>query len=375
VRVLQVSKFYPPVMGGIETVAWELSEGLARAGVDVSVLCSNHLAKSSKEVSGSGYNITRSGTWGVVQSTTLSPAMPWHLARMSKAADVIHIHMPDPMAAAAFWLVKPKGKLVVHWHSDVIRQRLALKVYQPLQEWILSRADAIITTSPPYGISSRSLAPYQDKVHVIPIGISEPLAQTNCSHRVQDIRHRFGGRRLIWSLGRMTYYKGYEVLIQAAQSLPEDCAVLIGGGGELLEHFRRLIRVEGLTNKVFLLGHIPDDEVDDYFAACEVYCMSSTVRSEAYGVAIVEAMAMGKPIVATDIEGSGVPWVNRHAETGLNVRAGSPEALAKALNALLSSPERRQAMGLAARRRYEQEFRASTMTDRILTLYNRLVPH
>lgn len=370
-KVLQLSKFYPPVMGGIEAVAWELTEGLNRLGVPTDVLCSGRQWRSVHQVAKSGYAIARAGTLGMLQSTSMAPPMLPLLRHMAAAADIVHLHMPDPMAAAAFWAVRPRAKLVVHWHSDVIRQRLALRAYQPLQNWLLERADAIVATSPPYAQTSASLAPWRAKVHVIPIGISDnrPVA---CSVKAEALRRRFGHRRIVFALGRMTYYKGFDVLIDAASRLSDDCVVLIGGEGELLAAYRELIRARGLSHKVHLLGHVRGADLPSHVEACDVFCMPSTVRAEAYGVAMVEAMVMGKPIVATDIAGSGVPWVNVHGRTGLNVPVRDPAALADALHQLLANVDLRRRMSAASRRRYEEEFRAVLMTRRMMALYRQL---
>lgn len=372
-RVLQVSKFYPPVMGGIESVAWELTEGLRRQGVDVEVLCAHHRLLGVAEGGPGLPQIRRAGSLGQMLSTSIVPTMPVHLARMAAHADIVHLHMPDPMAAAAFWAARPRAPLVVHWHSDVIRQRLALKVYEPLQEWLLARAAAVVATSPPYADASAPLRRWRDKVAVVPIGISDNRGLQH-GEKAAAIRQRYRGRRLVFALGRMTYYKGFDVLVEAAAALPEDCAVMIGGDGEMLEHFRTMVARRGLTGKVHLLGHVLDDDLASHFEACDVFCMASTVRAEAYGVAILEAMVMGKPVVATDIPGSGVPWVNLHGQTGLNVAAGDAGALAQALNRLLGDEALRLRMGAAARQRYEQEFGAELMTRRTLDLYRRLTP-
>ena len=372
-KVLQISKFYPPVMGGIESVAWELTEGLNRAGVYTSVLCANQARRSSREQAAGGYTVQRAGSWGQWLSTSMAPAMFRHLSRMAAQADLVHLHMPDPMAAAALWAVRPRVPVVVHWHSDVIRQRRALKAYEPLQRWVLQRADAIIATSPPYAEASVPLQPWRGKVAVIPIGISDNRGSA-CSEKAAALHQRFRGRRIVFALGRMTYYKGFDILIDAAAALPDDCAVLIGGEGELLQHYQSMVVRRGLAGKVHLLGHINDNDLASHFEACDIFCMSSTLRAEAYGVAMLEAMVMGKPIVATDIAGSGVPWVNEHGRTGLNVPASDSPALAAALLQLLADEPLRARLGAAARARYEQDFQAERMTQHTLDLYRRLLP-
>lgn len=370
-KILQLSKFFPPVMGGIESVAWELTEGLNRAGYPTDVLCSHQRWLGSHEQAGLGYGIWRAGSLGRLLSTSMAPSMVPLLSRLLRGVDVLHLHMPDPMAATALRMVRPRCRVVVHWHSDVIRQRRAMRLYEPLQRWVLERADAVIATSQPYVDASEALTEFRAKVHVVPIGISDHRP-TACSQQAEKLRQRFRGRRLVFALGRMIYYKGFEVLIEAARALPSDCVVLIGGQGELLEHHRRLVNRSGLAGKVHLPGHIDDDALASHFEACDVFCMPSIARAEAYGVAILEAMAMGKPIIASDINGSGVPWVNQHRVTGLNVPVGDHCALADGLNHLLCDDNMRRDYGAAARARYEREFSADTMTHRTIDLYRRL---
>jgi glycosyltransferase involved in cell wall biosynthesis len=371
-KVLQISKFYPPVMGGIESVAWELAEGLNRAGLRCDVLCSNQGLRTQRDRAPGGYDITRVGSLGMLLSTSMAPTMVAHVRRQLHDHDVLHVHMPDPMAALALLVAQPRTRVVVHWHSDVIRQRWALKVYEPLQSWMLGRADAIIATSTPYAESSSALRPWRSKVAVIPIGISDHRSQA-CDLKAAESRRRYRGRRIVFALGRMTYYKGFDVLIAAARSLPDDSVVVIGGDGELLETYKSLAARQGLAGKVLFLGHVGDHELASHFHACDVFCMSSTVRAEAYGVAILEAMVMGKPVVATAIEGSGVPWVNQHGVTGLNVPACDSAALSAALRQLLDDVPLRERLGSAARQRYEQEFDAMRMTAHTMDLYRRLL--
>lgn len=370
-KVLQISKFFPPVMGGIESVAWELAEGLNRAGLRCDVLCSNQAPRTQHEVADAGYRIIRAASWGMLLSTSVAPAMLGLVRKLANDHDILHVHMPDPMAAVALFAARPRSRVVVHWHSDVIRQRRAMRLYDPLQRWLLDRAEAVVVTSRAYAEASGPLQAVADKVHVIPIGISDHLTPA-CRDHAGEIRRRYRGRNIVFALGRMTYYKGFDVLISAASRLPDDCVVLIGGDGELLDELHHLVLQRGLAGKVHFLGHIDDDQLGSYFLACDVFCMSSTMRAEAYGVAMVEAMAAGKPIVATDIAGSGVPWVNVHEVTGFNVPVRDSEALAAALARLLADEPLRVRMGDAARRRYLAEFNARQMIDKTISLYRQI---
>jgi len=372
-RVVQVSKFYPPVMGGIEAVTWELTEGLNRAGIPTDVLCSHQVSRTVSETTANGYRVVRAGSWGTVLATSIVPMMPKLLSQMAAPCSIVHLHMPDPMAALALWMARPRAKVVVHWHSDVIRQRLALRAYEPLQRWVLQRADAVIATSQAYAESSVPLQAWRGKVEVVPIGISDNRASASAS-KVRGVKQLARGRRIVFALGRMTYYKGFDVLVDSAAALPSDCAVLVGGDGELLEHYRQMVVSRGLSGKVQFLGHIHNEDLPSYFAACDVFCMPSTVRAEAYGVAMVEAMMMGKPIVASDIQGSGVPWVNVHGRTGLNVPMRDARALGVSLARLLNDEPLRARFGQAGRERYQSELSAEHMTQRTLDLYRCVLP-
>lgn len=371
-KVLHVSKFYPPVMGGIESVAFELTEGMNRLGHRADVLCA-HLSRPTRvDTAPLGYTITRAGSFGRLLSTSMAPALAWHMRRLCGGYDVIHVQMPDPMAALALWFARPRAKLVVHWQSDVVNQRRALKLYEPLQHWLLQRADAIIAATPPYAASSPWLQPWKDKIAIFPNGISD-FEPADRSAGIARVRARHGGKRLAFSLGRMTYYKGFDVLIDAAAALPDDCVVAVGGGGELLQTYRDEVARRGLGEKIVFLGRLSDADTLDYYAACDLFCLASTVRAEAFGVVLLEAMALGRPLVATDIPGSGVPWVNVHDVTGLNVPVRDSAALAAAIDRLLHDRALADRMGAAARERFVQVFAASRMVERSLALYDRLL--
>ena len=359
-------------MGGIESVAYELTEGLNRLAIHTDVLCASTSTSTTREQAASGYRIVRIGSMGMLLSTSVALAMPFEMRRLCKDYDILHVQMPNPTAALALWFARPTAKIVLHWQSEVVNQRRALKLYEPLQSWLLQRADAIIATTPPYVDSSPPLQAWRSKVEVIPIGIT-PLAADNVSDKVRGIKERFGGRKIVFSLGRMTYYKGFDVLIDAARTLAEDAVIVVGGGGELLQSYKNRVVTEGLQGRIEFVGRIPDEDIAAYYEAATVFCLASIVRSEAYGVVLLEAMAMGKPIVATDIPGSGVPWVNQHEITGLNVPVGDGKATAAAINLIIKDVEMAARFGKAGQLRYRTELSASIMVSRTLNLYRRLI--
>lgn len=371
VKVLQVSKFYPPDHGGIEAVARDLSAGFVRAGLQVEVLCAHKRRQHSDERDATGVRVTRTASFGMWMSTSMSPGLPWQLIRRRDAADIVHVHMPDPLAALAVWLARPRGRLVLHWHSDVVRQRRSRRLYAPLERWLLGRADAVIATSPAYAESSPQLRQVRAKVVMIPIGAAPPAMPEPT--RVRRLAERYQGRRLVFALGRMAYYKGWDVLIEAARDLPPDVLVLVGGGGPDLPLYRRQVEQGGVADRVRFLGPLSAADVEAHFALAELFCMASTVRAEAYGVAVLEAMARGLAVVATDIPGSGLGWLHVAGVTGLSVAPGDPKALAAAVRTLLDDAELRARCGAAGRARWAEHFTAETMADQTVALYRRLM--
>lgn len=372
-RVLQLSKFYPPECGGIESVVRELTEGLNRMGWPTDVLCAHRERRSVEESTPGAFRVVRAGSYGMLLSTSLAPSLIGLTRQMAPAYDIVHVHMPNPLAALALWRARPQARVVVHWHSDVISQRIALKFYEPLQRWLLSRADAVVVTSQAYGDASRALGPWRGKLVLVPLGIGDNLGQTD-SDRVAALRRAWSGRRIIFALGRMAPYKGFDVLIEAAARLPDDAVVLVGGDGPCLRQHRDHVARLGLGGKVYFLGPIPNNDLTTYHQAAQVFCMPSLTRAEAFGVAQLEAMSAGRPVVCSAVKGSGLSWVNLDGVTGLTVRPSSPEELAAALLRLLGDPALRLRLGNAARLRYLEHFTAQTMVDRVGALYRRLVP-
>jgi glycosyltransferase involved in cell wall biosynthesis len=369
VKVLQLSKFYAPDHGGIESVAHNLSAGFLRHGCEVEVLCAHKRRRHSDERDASGVRITRAANWGMLQSTSMAPSLPWLLWQRRHDADIVHVHMPDPLAALAVWLARPRATIVLHWHSDVVRQRLARHAYRPLERWLLRRADAVIATSQAYADSSPRLRAFRDKVVVIPIGTPQPEAPE--PERIEQLRRRYGERRIVFALGRMTYYKGWEVLIDAAQHLPPDVLVVIGGGGTELPRYRAL--AERAPDRVRFAGPLSAAAVEAHFAMASVFCMASTLRAEAFGVVVLEAMARGLAVAATDIPGSGLGWLHQDGITGLRVPPRDAHALAAALRRLLDDSELRTRCGAAGRKRWAELFTAEAMADQTMALYRRLL--
>jgi hypothetical protein len=183
-------------------VTWELAEGLHEAGVAVEVLCANQGLVTVHERAAAGYRVSRAGSWGRLLATSVSSALVVQLLRRRLPYDEVPVHMPDPMAAAAIWHARRSARLVVHWHSDIVRQRRGLELYKPLQDWLMARADAVIATCDAYARASDALAPWLGKVTVVPIGLRDRrFPKPAQAARIAQLRGRW--RHLVFALGRM----------------------------------------------------------------------------------------------------------------------------------------------------------------------------
>lgn len=373
-KVLQLGKFYP-ILGGVEKVMWDLTRGLGEEGVKVDMLCAVKpgCGIEQKELIlplGENARVICVPAIRNVAATMISPAMCKKLREMIKDAqktgepyDIIHVHHPDPMAALALRLSGWKGKVVLHYHSDILKQKGLMKLYRPLQDWLLKRADKIVGTTPVYIAESPYLKDYQHKATYLPIGI-EPLVPDTAKE--SEIRDRFSGKKIIWSLGRLVGYKGFEYLVEAMAHLGEGYVLAIGGDGPLLSELQHKAEDCGVAGRVHFLGRLSDEDRAAWFAACDVFALSSIWRTEAFAIVQIEAMSLGKPVVSTRIPGSGVAWVNKDYESGLTVPVCNPEALADAIEKVCSNATFYSA---GARKRFDEMFTFRKMISGCLEIY------
>lgn len=365
-NVLQLGKFYP-IQGGVEKVAYELMVGLSERNVDCDMLCAAVKGAGREIRINEHARIFCCRTWLKVAATMIAPAMIVRLRRICRNYDIIHIHHPDPMAALALRLSGYRGRVVLHWHSDIQRQRRLLKLYRPLQSWLLSCAERIVGTSPIYLAESPFLQDVQRKTVCLPIG-TDPVRPDPSA--VQSLRARYAGRKIVFSLGRLVPYKGYSSLIEAARYLNDDYVILIGGSGPLHDALQQQIDRLGLQHRVKLLGQVPDKELPNYYGACDLFCLSSLQKTEAFGIVQIEAMSCGKPVVATNIPQSGVSWVNAHGVSGLNVTPDCPRELARAIETVILREAVDGYYSSGARRRYRELFTLEQMIDNCLSIYH-----
>lgn len=322
-RVLHVGKFYPPYRGGMEVFLADLMQEQRRQDIDAHALVH-------------GDPLPDDPAWvqrvPVQFNLVFAPMALGFRRALSQAIDqlkpdVLHLHMPNNSALWALTLPGArKVPWVVHWHSDVVVSNirwsvaLAYMLYRPFEQAMLERAQQVFATSPPYLQASSGLRRWRDKCEVVPLGIdlrntppSEPLAA--------PLQWRAGTSLRLLSIGRLTYYKGFETLIRAVASLP-GVELLIAGDGELRDNLQTLINSvtpAGSPPSTRLLGPVDEAQKHALLEECDVFCLASRERTEAFGIVLLEAMQHARPCLVTDLPGSGMPWVVSYARCGLHV--------------------------------------------------------
>lgn len=363
IRVVHVGKFYPPHRGGMESHLATLC-GALRGCVDLEVLVAGDSRSSSREIV-DGVPVRRLGTWLTAASTSLSPALP--AAIRDARPDLLHLHLPNPAAVLSYFCSGFRGPVVASYHSDVVRQRMLNSLYTPWVHRLLGRCPAIIVASGKYLTSSRVLQRHRDRCHVIPYGIRcEEFARCDPAEVAREQR-RFG-TRLVLSVGRLVYYKGFQHLVRAMTGV-DGRLVLVGEGPQRRE-LEKLVAGLGIGHRVVFAGSLSPERLLALYHAASVFVLPSVARSEAFGIVQIEAMAAGRPVINTALD-SGVPFVSRHRETGFTVPPADPACLAAAINQLLDDDALRSAYGQAACLRAQREFHLDLMVRRTLQVYSR----
>ncbi len=362
-NILHLYKDYFPVEGGIENHIKQLAEAQAARGNQVSVLVASRNARTHVETI-NGVRVLFAARLATISSAPVSPAMFALLRR--EQPDIVHLQFPYPWGEFANYFFGRARTTVMTYQSDIVRQKYLRAVYAPLMWRVLQRADKIIATSPNYIASSPVLREFTDKCIVIPLGIDPTPFENARSHTLAHSQ-----TPILLFVGRLRYYKGLEYLLEALCELPRAQLIVVGTG-PMERAWRAMARQLDVDDRVVFVGAVRDAELPAYYAACDVFVLPSSERSEAFGLVQLEAMASGKPVVSTEL-GTGTSFVNADGETGFVVPARDARALAAAITRLIDNEALRTRMGIAGRARVQQEFSLDKMVDRVMAVYDNLI--
>jgi rhamnosyl/mannosyltransferase len=368
-RVLHVYRtYFPDSQGGLEETIRQICMNTARHGVTSSVLS---LSSDSEPdvIERDEAVVYRAHKSAEVASCGMSLSAFRLFRDLLKTNDVVHYHYPWPFADLLHFSGRPKQPTLMTYHSDIVRQRTLGKVYQPLMNRFLDSVDRIVCTSPNYLATSEVLPRYADKVEIIPIGLDEssyPVGRCTST--------RTNGGALIPDepyflfIGVLRYYKGLHILLDALKDAPFKA--VIAGSGPTEQELKIQARQLGLNNVVFT-GQVSNERKVELIKGSRGIVFPSYMRSEAFGVTLLEGAMYGKPLISTEI-GSGTSHVNVNGETGLVVPPGSSKTLRAAMNELYYRPDVASQLGMGARTRYEEHFTGALMGDRYHALYQNL---
>lgn len=367
-RVLHFYKdYFPDSMGGVEQVIRQMCVGTGRLGVTNEVLTLTR-GKDLRPFEFEGHTVHRVPLDLNIASNGISWAAFGELKRRAAEADVVHYHFPWPFMDLAHFVARIKKPTLVTYHSDIVRQKALLRLYQPLKHRFLQSIDTIVATSPNYLASSAVLDRYRDKTRTITYGLDKTIYPQPEQARMEKWRAQVGEKFFLF-VGVLRYYKGLHILLDAVAN--SDYPVVIVGAGpiehELKAHAARL----GLKHVMFV-GALDDADKVALLTLCYAVAFPSHLRSEAFGISLLEGAMYGKPMISSEI-GTGTTYINIHDETGLVVPPSDPQAFGEAMRTLWDNPARAHEMGKRAEARYHELFTAERMAGSYHALYQELV--
>jgi rhamnosyl/mannosyltransferase len=366
-RIIHVYKdVYPPVEGGIERLINLLARLTPPEEFDVGVIVASRSRTGSRRPLAPGVMVEEVPSLGRALSTPLAPG--FLAALRASRADLFHFHIPHPTGEVAWLLSGLKTPAVATYHSDVVRQRWVMPLYRFFFKPFLSRLRVIMPTSQRYLDTSPWLAPHRARCRVVPLGY--PLRDYDPTPGVfrDTEKYRLDFGDFVLFLGCLRAYKGLPFLLKALARLPGVQAV-VAGEGPMAPELKRMAAELGLAERVHFLGRVSHEQAVALLRAAAVFVLPSHLRSEAFGLCQIEAMACGLPIVSTNLP-TGVPEVNRHGESGLIVPPADPPALAAAIQILLENPQLRRELGDGGRRRAEAHYTAERMAEAVVNVYS-----
>lgn len=366
-RILEVNKAYFPHVGGIETLVEQYSRELGNiSSVSVKTLVCRDGRGGTVRERLNGVDLTRAGSLGTYFSCPLSLSFLRLFRKMAAKSDVVHIHVPFPLADLALLLSGYKGRVVVSWHSDVVNQKKLLLFYKPLMKYLLRRADCIITATEGHINGSDYLPPFREKCRVVPYGIT--MQEYLSAERKPFLTEKLSDKSAVkvFFTGRLVYYKGADLLLKAFRRV-KNCELFIAGTGVLEQQLKDYARAKGLDGKVHFLGFLPDEQLKQAYADCDIFVLPSTVKSEAFGIVQLEAMVYGKPVINTNLA-SGVPYVSLDGVTGITVPPSDEKALAAAINKLAQDSALRGEYGRNAEKRVREQFSEENVIKRLYSV-------
>jgi rhamnosyl/mannosyltransferase len=371
-KVLQAAKWYWPEVGGIETVAVAITDAV-KDKADVKVLVCSGGREKEEGVNEDGVYVYRAKVVHKIWSTPLSLDYLRAFRRMAKDVDLLQLHAPFPLSDLGLFFSRKRRKMkkALWYHCDVVKQKKLMFFYRPLLKWMLKKVDKIYVASKAIAEQSEYLSDYMDKVEVIPFGISTKEYRKAKKYPILTEKLNDKNNVKILFVGRLVYYKGIDVLIEAMAKV-DGAELFVCGGGELDDVLKKRVKELGMEDKVHFMGRIPQNDLYAALSDCDFFVLPSVNKAEAFALVQLEAMVYGKPVINTWLP-TAVPEVSLHGETGLTVEPGNVDQLADAMNTLVNDKELREKLGAQAKKRCETEYSLKRMQTKLYESYLDLI--
>lgn len=368
IKVLHCYKtYYPDTFGGIEQVIYQLAEGGVKENIQSKVF-THSPSFDIKESKLAHHSVYRVKTFLELASTPFSYSAIREFKELAKNADVIHYHFPYPFMDFMHFAAGIKKPSVVSYHSDIVKQKMLLRLYTPLMNRFLNSVDRIVAASPNYVESSPVLQQFKNKVEVIPYGLDKKFYQNNDPAVLLKWQARFPDGFFLF-IGTFRYYKGLHILIEAAKN--SRYPIVVVGAGPIEAELKSQAQRLGVNN-IHFLGALDDSDKSALLQLCTCLVFPSHLRSEAFGISLLEGALYSKPLISSEI-GTGTTFINIDRVTGLVVPPSDPVSLRKAMDEIWHNPNLASTYGAAALARFEALFTAEKMIQSYTRLYKSLL--
>jgi len=373
-KIAQLSPYFYPHLGGVESHVLELSKHLIDLGHEVFVVTTKLEGTESEDVV-EGVPVKRVEPLTIFLSTPIVPGVRDILSE--EDYDLLHSHSPPPLMS--FFGVRSSKKkdrpFVLTYHCDLEIPHsfgpLVVNLYErTFGTYTVNKADKIITTTTSYGATSKAV--WHREADIIPNAVDEK--RFHPSNDGSQVREKLGleDEKLITYVGRIVYHKGLEYFVRAAKYLrDENVKFLLVGTGDFRSELENIIKNEGIEDKVMFAGRVPNEELPNYYAATDIFVLPSVSRLEAFGIVALEAMASCVPVIVSDIP--GVRDVIVEGKHGLLTEPMNSEDLAGKIRTLIKNPDMAERMGRNGRKRVEGRFTWSKVAKEIERVYESIL--
>lgn len=367
-HIVQIGKYYPPESGGMELMLENISHKLIENGYQNDVLAFDKRMSHTSSKGDNSYIYLKKEQFKI-RSMPVSLGYFFWMIRNLYRYKIVHIHLPNPFALVAYLLSFGKQKLVVHWHSDIIDQKLLYVLVRPFEQYLLKRADRIICTSESYRKGSEPLSAWTSKCVTVPIGIVDPLIRFQGNkNQSLSIYEKFRSKKLLF-VGRLVPYKGLKYLVDAMRLLDREYSLDIIGDGPLKAEIEDQIKEHSLEYRIRIHGGLCEEEKFNLLEKTGILVLPSVTKNEAFGIVLLEAMAFKTPMISTNIKGSATGTVNIHGETGFVVEPANSLELADHIKKLFNHLENYELFSENCRRNFVDNYMVDQTTKKIISVY------